>query len=185
MRTALSVVFTCCPPAPCDRMVSILRSLAGSSTPFAPPFPVNVRNMRQPQGASIGMTEHTVPQEVKEQNDREKPFATHLTPKAATSRSVRASSARRRLSLVVSPDAVSASGYTLTWEKDVCLRPAGSYGEFLTKRCTPASMRSHPYADSPATKTNTLRKPASSPGAEFNGRTSGAANILAHHRFHA
>lgn len=35
--TALSVVFTCWPPAPCARMVSIFSSFAGISTFAAPP----------------------------------------------------------------------------------------------------------------------------------------------------
>lgn len=45
-RTALSVVLTCCPPAPCERMVSTFRSLAGISTAAAAPEAQGTRNAR-------------------------------------------------------------------------------------------------------------------------------------------
>lgn len=54
MRTALSVVLTCCPPAPCARMVSIFSSLGGNSIAAAPLPWVGLRSPRDKSAGSAG-----------------------------------------------------------------------------------------------------------------------------------
>src|SRR5437588_2463894 len=95
MRTAESVLLTCCPPAPVERYVSMRRSCALITIP-----PSSV---------------------------------------------------------------LSSSGITSTSAKDVCRRWFWSNGEMRTRRCTPCSDRSRPYARGPRTRKVALFKPASSP----------------------
>ena len=56
------------------------------------------------------------------------------------------------------------SGLTITWANDVCRRCAWSNGERRTRRCTPRSAFSTPYAFSPETVKVADLRPASSPG---------------------
>src|SRR2546421_791045 len=95
MRTAESVLLTCCPPAPVERYVSMRRSCALITIP-----PSSV---------------------------------------------------------------LSSSGITSTSAKDVCRRWFWSNGEMRTRRCTPCSERSSPYARGPRTMKVALFRPASSP----------------------
>ena len=94
MRTAESVLFTCCPPAPLERYVSMRSSDSSIST-----------------GASSGR-----------------------------------------------------SGATTICANAVCRRWAESNGDWRTRRCTPRSAFSVPYAFSPLTVTVADLRPASSPG---------------------